>query len=198
MNIAHKSLILAALLASASLLAAQAPQADASLLAKANSGDPAAQVALGEHYAQQAATEQDPELRPAEYKQAESWYTKAANQGNLSGELHLAGFYRDGGPGFPPDKAQAAAWYRKAADQGDVEAQGTLGLLYSLGQGVPQDPVEAYFWLDLAASVPGPRQQQYAANRQMIGMQLTQDDVAAEALRLKHWKAAHPQPPAAQ
>jgi uncharacterized protein len=195
---AGKSLILAMLLAAvggwASLLAAQtanAPGVDAALLARANAGDAAAQVEVGEHYAQQAVNEQDPELAPDEYKQAEAWYMKAAEQGDLNGELHLAAFYRDGGKGFPRDMAQAAAWYRKAAEQGDVSAQGTLGLLYSMGQGVAQDPVEAYFWLDLAASVPGPRQEQFAANRQMIGTRLTQDDVDAVTLRVKHWKAAH-------
>jgi TPR repeat protein len=192
---AGKSLILAVLLGVAGTggrsAAAQAPGVDAAVLARANAGDAAAQVQMGEHCVQQAANEQDPELRPDEYKQAEAWYKKAAAQGDLNGELHLAAFYRDGGKGFARDMVQAAAWYRKAAEQGDVGAQGTLGLLYSMGQGVQQDPVEAYFWLDLAASEPGPRQEQYAANRQMIGMQLTEDDVAAVRLRVKHWKAAH-------
>ncbi len=67
---------------------------------------------------------------------------------------------------------QAAEWYRKAADQGDVGAQGTMGTLYSMGQGVQQSYAEAYYWLDLAAAVKGPKQGQYAANRQMIGMHL--------------------------
>lgn len=195
MKAAGKSLILAMLLGIAGtgvrLAAAQAPGVDATVLAKANAGDAAAQVEMGEHCVQQAANEEDPELTPDEYKQAEAWYKKAAMQGDLNGELHLAAFYRDGGKGFPRDMVQAAAWYRKAAEHGDAGAQGTLGLLYSMGQGVQRDPVEAYFWLDLAASVPGPRQEQFAANRQMVGMQLTQDDVDAVALRVKHWKAAH-------
>ena len=195
MQAAGKSLILAVLLGvagtGAGSVAAQAPGVDAAVLARANAEDAAAQVQIGEHYAQQAANEQDPELRPDEYKQAEAWYKKAAGRGDLNGELHLAALYRDGGQGFPRDMAQAAAWYRKAAEQGDAGAQGTLGLLYSMGQGVAQDPVEAYFWLDLAASAPGPRQEQFAANRQMVGMRLTQDDVDAVTLRVKHWKAAH-------
>ena len=71
---------------------------------------------------------------------------------------------------------QAASWYRRAADQGDPTAQGTLGVLYSMGQGVPQSDVEAYFWLDLAASVKGPNQEKYAANRQMVGQHITADE----------------------
>jgi hypothetical protein len=167
---------------------------DAALLARANAGDAASEIQVGERYAQQAAAEQDRELIPGDYKQAETWYKKAAEQGNLSGELHLAALYRDGGRGFPRDMAQAAAWYKKAAEQGDAGAQGTLGLLYAMGQGVPHDDVEAYFWLDLAAVAPGPNQEKFAANRQMIGMHLTEDDVDSVHERIKHWKAAHVRP----
>ena len=39
-----------------------------------------------------------------------------------------------------------------AANIGDADAQFYLGNLYEEGKGVPQDYVEAYFWLDLAAS----------------------------------------------
>jgi hypothetical protein len=89
---------------------------------------------------------------------------------------------------------QAAVWYRKAAEQGDVGAQGTLGVLYSMGQGVPHDDVEAYFWFDLAASEKGPNQEKYAANRQMIGMRITADELADVQDRVAAWKAAHPRP----
>ncbi len=90
--------------------------------------------------------------------------------------------------------ARAAAWYRKAADQGDVGAQATLGVLYSMGQGVPQSDAEAYFWLDLAAAVKGPNQEKYAANRQMIGQHITADELADVEDRVAAWKAAHPRP----
>jgi TPR repeat protein len=126
------------------------------------------------------------------YKQAEAWYLKAAKQGDLSAELHLAALYRDGGKGFPRDMAQAVAWYRKAAEQGDAYAQGTLGVLYSMGQGVPRDDVEAYYWLDLAAAVKGPNQEKYAANRQMVGTHITADELDAVQERIAQWKAAHP------
>jgi TPR repeat protein len=88
--------------------------------------------------------------------------------------------------------AQAAAWYRKAAEQGNVLAQATLGLLYSMGQGVPHSDVEAYYWLDLAAAVKGPDQEKYAANRQMIGTHITADELAEVQERVAKWIAAHP------
>jgi TPR repeat protein len=88
--------------------------------------------------------------------------------------------------------AQAAEWYRKAAEQGDADAQATLGVLYSLGQGVPHSDVEAYYWLDLAAAVKGPNQEKYAANRQMIGTHITADELADVEERVAKWLAAHP------
>jgi uncharacterized protein len=172
---------------------------DAALLAKATAGDAAAQVEVGEHYALAAAAEHKRDLSAGEYQLAADWYRKAAEQKSagqtsIDAELHLAALYRDGGNGFPRDMEQAAAWYRKAADQGDVGAQGTLGVLYSMGQGVPRDDVEAYFWFDLAASVNGPSQEKYAANRQIIGQRITADELTDVQDRVAAWKAAHPRP----
>jgi hypothetical protein len=87
---------------------------------------------------------------------------------------------------------QAAEWYRKAAEQGDVTAQASLGVLYSIGQGVPHNDMEAYFWLDLAASVKGPNQEKYAANRQMIGTHITAEELDTVQERVAAWSAAHP------
>lgn len=165
-----------------------APAIDPAVLAKANAGDAAAQVQAGERCSS-----------AHDYQQAVTWYTKAANQGNIAAELDLASLYRDGrGKLFARDPAQAAAWYRKAADQGDAGAQGTLGMLYTLGQGVPQSDVEAYYWLDLAAAVKSPNQQQYAANRQNVGTRITADELEQVQEREAAWKAKHPRAEAAQ
>jgi uncharacterized protein len=161
---------------------------DPNLLAKANAGEATSQVLVGEAYAAGKDVDQD-------YKQAAEWYRKAADKGDINGELHLAALYRDGGgKSFPRDIVQAAEWYRKAADQGDAGAQGTLGVLYSVGQGVPRSDVEAYFWLDLASRVKGPNQEKYAANRQNIGARITADELADVQDRVAKWLAAHPQP----
>ena len=159
---------------------------DPALVAKANAGDPAAEVQVGENYEAGKGVAQD-------YQQAAVWYQKAANQGNIPGELHLAELYRDGGGKvFPRDPAKSAQWYLKAADQGDVGAQGTMGMLYTLGVGVPQSDVEAYFWLDLASSVPGPGQARYDMNRQNVGTRITADQLDAIEQRVAAWKARHP------
>lgn len=175
--------------------AAPAVSIDPALLAKANAGDLAAQVSVGEQYAQAAASEHDKARMAADYQQEFAWYRKAADEKSIPGEMHLAALYRDGGgKSVARDMEQAAAWYRKAADQGDATAQATLGLLYSMGQGVPENDVEAYFWLDLAASAEGPNQQKYAANRQMVGQNLTTDEVSDVVDRVTAWRAAHPHP----
>jgi TPR repeat protein len=160
---------------------------DASLLARANAGDVAAQVQVGDCYAAGKGVAQD-------YVQAAAWYRKAADKGDIGGEIHLASLYRDGSKKFPRDMVQAASWYRKAAEQGDASAQGILGVLYSIGQGVPRNDVEAYYWLDLAAAVKGPDQEKYAANRQMIGTHITVDQQEDVQERVAQWKAAHPRP----
>jgi uncharacterized protein len=168
---------------------------DPALQAKADAGDAAAEVALGEHYAQAAATDHDRVQMAGDYQQELTWYRKAADQNNISAEMHLAALYRDGGgKTIPRDMEQAATWYRRAADQGDPTAQGTLGVLYSMGQGVPHSDVDAYFWLDLAASMKGPNQEKYAANRQMIGERITADELSDVHDRVAAWKAAHPRP----
>jgi TPR repeat protein len=168
---------------------------DPALQVKANAGDPAAQVAMGEHYAQAAASDDDKVQMAGDYQQAVAWYRKAADQNYIPAEMHLAALYRDGGGKIiPRDMEQAATWYRRAADQGDPTAQATLGVLYSMGQGVPHSDVDAYFWLDLAASVKGPNQEKYAANRQMIGERITADELSDVHDRVVAWKAAHPRP----
>ena len=173
-----------AMLLAGRVAGAQAAGIDPAMMAKATAGDAAAQVAVGESYASGTGVTRD-------YRLAAEWYQKAADKGDIAGELHLAALYRDGGTDFPQDMVKAAAWYLKAADKGDVSAQVTMGTLYSMGQGVEQNYAEAYYWLDLAASVEGPKQEQYAEHRQMMGAHITADELTAVQARAVAWKAAH-------
>jgi TPR repeat protein len=63
-----------------------------------------------------------------DYAQAETWYYKAAGQGNSNAENQL-GYMNQYGLGIPPDSAQALAWYRTAADQGNKTAMENLKAL---------------------------------------------------------------------
>jgi TPR repeat protein len=150
---------------------------DPALLAKATAGDVTAELKLGDLYAAGKGASREPIQLAADYKLAASWYQKAADQGNIQALR---------------DTTQAVAWYRKAANQGDAGAEGTLGLLYSVGMGIPRDDVEAYFWLSLAAAAEGPNQARYMTNRQSVGEHITTDQEAAVKDRIAAWKAAHP------
>lgn len=171
--------------------AAHAPSIDPALLAKANDGDPAAQVAVGEKFARAAGASQDRDEAAEDWRRAFAWYDKAAQKGDLSGEIHMAESYSYG-HGVERDMAKAAVWYQKAADQGDAGAQGTLAMLYTLGQGVPQSDPDAYFWFDLAASADTPNKDRYLQNRQNVGTRITVEELADVKERLKKWRAAHP------
>ncbi|HUX28242.1 MAG TPA: tetratricopeptide repeat protein [Terracidiphilus sp.] len=190
-GLAGMAMVAFSLMAAGQTAGAQQAGIDATVLAKANAGDAAAQVAVGESYAAGKGVAQDLKL-------AAEWYEKAAGKGDVSGDLHLALLYRDGGKGFARDMTQAVVWYRKVADQGNVGAQATMATLYSMGQGVEQSYVEAYYWLDLAAAVKGPKQGQYAANRQMMGAHITADELTGVQERVAAWKAAHPRTEAEQ
>ena len=45
---------------------------------------------------------------------------------------------------------EAVRWYRLAAEQGNARAHYNLGLMYGLGDGVPEDVVFAYMWFNLS------------------------------------------------
>jgi TPR repeat protein len=60
----------------------------------------------------------------------------------------------------PVDLNEAVKWFRRAADQRDATAQFYLGVMYSEGQGVPQNYAEAAKWYRLAAD-RGDAQAQY-------------------------------------
>ncbi|UWZ85452.1 tetratricopeptide repeat protein [Occallatibacter riparius] len=169
----------------------QTPAIDSALKAKADAGDPAAEVSVGESYAKAAGAASDPETAADGWNKAAEWYAKAAAQSYVPAEIHLADCYSYG-RGVTRDKGKAAEWYRKAADHDDARAQGTLAMLYTMGQGVPQDDAEAYFWFDLAASADTPNKERYLINRQNVGTRITADQLAAVQQRLKKWKAAHP------
>ena len=114
---------------------------------QAASGDAHAQYDLGVLY-------NNGQGVPRDYAQAAFWYRKAADQGNAEAQFALALVYETGEEGVAKDSAEAARWLRKAADQGLADAQFGLAAHYMLGNGVPRDYSEAYFWLNLAASGP--------------------------------------------
>lgn len=81
--------------------------------------------------------------------------------------------------------AEAATLFRRYSDQGNAVAQATLGVMYSLGRGVPNDPAEAVRLFRLAVDRGLPMAQSNLAEMYQMGRGVSQDsDEAARLLRL--------------
>ena len=97
----------------------------------------------------------------------------------------VAGPYEDAISAYERgDHNEAARLYRRAAEQGHADGQLSLGNMYKRGQGVPQDNVQAYMWLDLAAS------QNVAAflNRDRVAAKMTPAEFAEAQKLAREWK----------
>lgn len=75
-------------------------------LPKAEEGDAAAQLYVGQIYEKGLG-------RAPDYQAAAAWYKKAADQGNAQAQINLGHLYEQG-LGVPKDVAMAAQWYGKA------------------------------------------------------------------------------------
>jgi uncharacterized protein len=86
-------------------------------------------------------------------KEAERWYRKAAQQGNMLAEYELAETFFDG-DGLPTNYPEAKKWYLKAAVQGHGPSQLRLGFLYAEKhfKGLKVDYAEAEKWFAKAAA----------------------------------------------
>src|SRR5688572_23589890 len=98
------------------------PQAATGIVARAESGDAAAQNLLGEMYENGNGVPRDP-------AKAAHWYRLAAKQGLSEAQLSLGVLYENG-EGVAQSDAEAARWYAGAAEQGNLFAQLSLGIMY--------------------------------------------------------------------
>ena len=81
------------------------------LLQRAEAGDAAAQVALGDCYYEGNGVEQN-------YTIAAQWYLKAAEQGSMEGQYKLGMCYYNG-YGVAQDMERASYWMLLACEQGE-------------------------------------------------------------------------------
>src|SRR5262249_33661472 len=81
-----------------------------------------------------------------------------------------------------------------AAEQGNATAQSNLGSMYYSGQGVPQNYVQAYMWLDLAASRSSAREDRDEAvsNRNVVASKMSREQLAEAKKLLREWKPKLP------
>jgi len=88
---------------------------------------------------------------PQDYAKAIDWHRKAAEQGFVDAQSHLGNLYAVGEIVKKADPTEAAKWFLRAAENGVVNAQFQIGIFLARGDGVEQDVVEGYKWLNIAS-----------------------------------------------
>jgi uncharacterized RDD family membrane protein YckC len=106
-------------------------------------GDCPAQTMLGKLYFEGADV-------PKDLAEAAKWLRLSAAQGDGEAQTSL-GAMHELGLGVSKSDIDAARLYRSAAESGHALAQFNLGRIYLKGGAVPQDCVQSYAWLSLAA-----------------------------------------------
>lgn len=126
----------------------QTASADA-VLALAEGGDPDAQFAVAEAFANTG--------NKYDCEEAAQWYLKAAEQSHPQAQYHLGLMYLKG-LGVPRDKDLFRLWMGKAANLGDAGAQYEFGMrehrlsLDKDSEVALELKIEAYKWLLLASA----------------------------------------------
>ncbi len=92
--------------------------------------------------------------------------------------------------GVPQVDAEAVGWWRKAAEQGMAEAQYNLGFMYGIGEGVPQNSVQAHVWINLAVPKlpPGESRDKAVEVRDEIAKLMTPAQISEAEKLAREWK----------
>ena len=145
---------------------------------------------------------------PKDHIEAAKHFLIAAEQGQVDAQLWLGDMYLHGvGMPYAPQKlatkwsrldaAQAGPsdhickekWTRIAAEEGLVYAQCLLGIMYSDARRVPQDFIQSYAWLSVAALNGCPISEKYYLAK--VAAKLTPDQLAeAQALTEEYFDLA--------
>lgn len=157
----------------------QPEQARLFLLAAAKQGHPVARMQLGMMALDQGDT-----------AEAVRWLRAAAEVGDREVQMAFAQMLADGEAGIPVDLAEATRWRRSAAERGQPSGQLVIGLAYRDGLGLPRDPVEALFWLLLAA--PAEPRARAAANA--LSPTLNNESRNRVQRRVRQWRPQSDEP----
>jgi TPR repeat protein len=114
------------------------------LIARADSGDAAAQRQLALAYLRGQGV-------PRDRMAAARWARAAAEAGDPQAQYLAGSFYRDGA-GVARDPARAVAWFARAAAAGQIKAMHNLAIAYIQGEGVGRDDAAAAAWFARAAA----------------------------------------------
>ena len=157
-------------------------QADAKLIAKAEKGDPAAMVLLGECYENAAGVPQDSAL-------ALQWFQKAADMGDGEAWLRVSRYYLRSNL-VPRDTARYLSIRREWAEKGLPNALACMYAIYEEGIGVAVDSAKAFEYLQLSVKKGSPWGLRYMGNAYIVGdYGLPKDEKKAVSYWQKAWKA---------
>ena len=124
-------------------------------------------------------------------KQAQIWYQKGAEKGDVDCQLALAMLYLTG-TGQKPNVDDGAPWLRKAAEAGNVKAMYNFGIYYTGAYQTPPDWDQAAKWFKAAADANYVRAQYNLALLYIDGKGMPKDQVAAAQLFAKAATAGMP------
>ena len=113
-------------------------------LKSASGGNVQAQSNVGAMYAMGNGVEKNT-------KEAIHWFEQSADAGDPNAQFNLAVLLSNDNLEITKDIQRAVNLYRAAAENGHYPSQARLGHMYSIGQGVKKDRIQAYVWLSLAA-----------------------------------------------
>lgn len=156
-------------------------------LPKAQEGDAAAQLYVGEIFEKGLGAQTD-------YQAAAQWYEKAANQGNFQAQLNLGHLYEKG-LGVAQNQETAMRWYRKSAGLDDTNLQFTPALdaqpivnseITALREEVAQSRQEAE---QLRSQLQNTREQ---ALQQQESLRRAQDELEALRNKVQQQKSSAP------
>ena len=90
--------------------------------------------------------------------------------------------------------AEAAKWFHRAAERGLTIAQYRLGTMYAGGLAVPQDAVQAYKWLSLAAAgLPeGEGRDRLIVARKLVEEEMTPAQITEAETLVEAWRQSEP------
>lgn len=134
-----------------------------------------AKYALGQFYSE--GEEGDEET----FKQAFSWFLKAAEEGFAPAQYEVATFYYYGCYSIKENLQTAVLWFAQAAKQGHVLAQFELAWCYLYGQGIKANLNEAFVLFSKAAAQDDARSQHMLAKHFPDGFNLPTQDVQQAA-----------------
>ena len=135
------------------------------------------------------AATQEPNPLPPLTREVYATGLAEATVGDPNAQNALGMAYRIGWGVVPQDYPTSVEWYRLAAEQGHAEAQFQLGAAYLLGRGVPEDPIQAHKWLNLAASrMSGERFEEIKKTRDLLADEMSVDQLNTARRLAAEWR----------